>query len=57
MDAIGSADSAFVEPVVHDMRLPKCRQVRATLRETSPARCHTLNRQAHNRVVGFHKFE
>src|SRR5215467_13603749 len=30
--------------------MPKCRQVRATLREDSPARCNTLNRQVHNRV-------
>jgi hypothetical protein len=30
--------------------MPKCRHVRATFREDSPARCSTLNRQTHNRA-------
>jgi len=30
--------------------MPKCRQVRATLRGASPARCNILTRQLHNRV-------
>src|SRR6185436_10224912 len=30
--------------------MPKWRQVRATLRDDSPARCNTFHRHAHNRV-------